>query len=86
MTSEHRPSWNALTGADTEWSRRRRAAGLTIRLLAARAGLPRSIVGLIDQGRMIPTPSESEALLRGLAVPADAVALVEAESQEEVQG
>jgi len=58
--------WRALTGADTDWSRRRIARGLTIRQLAAESGVPRSVVGLIDQGRMVPSPDEAAALLRVL--------------------
>lgn len=58
--------WRALTGADTEWSRRRIARGLTIKQLAALSNVPRSVVGLIDQGRMVPSPTEAAALLRVL--------------------
>lgn len=58
--------WRALTGADTEWSRMRVAKGLTIRQLSGLSGVPRSVVGLIDQGRMVPSPSEAAALLRVL--------------------
>ncbi len=39
---------------------------LSISELAARSGVARSVVGLIDQGRMIPGPKESAALLRVL--------------------
>jgi predicted transcriptional regulator len=67
--AQRRPTWNALTGADTEWSRRRRTAGLTISQLAERSGLSRSIVGLIDQGRLVPKLRETEALLRALPAP-----------------
>ena len=56
----------SLRGGATEWSRRRLAANLSITELAARAGLSRSVVGLIDQGRLMPSPSESEAILRAL--------------------
>lgn len=55
-----------LRGGETEWSRLRVARNLSITELAAKTGLARSIVGLIDQGRLIPGPKESAALLRVL--------------------
>ena len=55
-----------LRASGTEWSQLRVARNLSITELAERAGLARSIVGLIDQGRMIPGPRESAALLRAL--------------------
>ena len=55
-----------LRGAGTEWSRLRIARNLSITELAFRSGLARSVVGLIDQGRLSPGPRESAALLRVL--------------------
>ena len=55
-----------LRGGETAWSRLRLSRNLSISELAEQAGLARSIVGLIDQGRMIPGPKESAALLRVL--------------------
>ena len=55
-----------LRGGETEWSRLRMARGLSITELAHLTGLTRSVVGFIDQGRMIPGPKESAALLRAL--------------------
>lgn len=55
-----------LRASDTEWSKLRVARNLSITELAARSGIARSVVGLIDQGRMIPGPKESAALLRVL--------------------
>lgn len=57
---------HAIRGSDTTWSRRRLAAQMSISELAAASGLPRSVVGLIDQGRLIPKPSEESALTRAL--------------------
>jgi ribosome-binding protein aMBF1 (putative translation factor) len=41
-------------------------AGLSISDLAKRSGLARSIVGLIDQGRLVPSPEEARAFIRGI--------------------
>lgn len=56
----------AIQGSNTPWSRQRIAAGLSISELAAKSGVARSVVGLIDQGRMVPSPAEAAALLRVL--------------------
>lgn len=56
----------ALRGSSTAWAQRRLDAGLSISELAAASGVPRSTVGLIDQGRLIPSPDEAEAILRVL--------------------
>jgi transcriptional regulator with XRE-family HTH domain len=56
----------SLRASDTEWSRLRVSRNLSISELADRSGIARSVVGLIDQGRMIPGPRESAALLRVL--------------------
>lgn len=53
-----------LRGSDNDWSRMRLAAGLSITELAKRSGLARSVVGLIDQGRLVPSPEEAMALAR----------------------
>lgn len=50
----------------TEWSQLRVTRNLSITELARASGIPRSVVGLIDQGRMVPGPKESAALLRVL--------------------
>jgi ribosome-binding protein aMBF1 (putative translation factor) len=55
-----------LKGNDTEWSRLRLERGMSLTELARASGLPRSIVGLICSGRLMPGPSEAEALLRVL--------------------
>lgn len=55
-----------LRGSGTEWSRLRLARNLSVSELAKAAGIPRSVVGLIDQGRLMPGPKESAALLRVL--------------------
>lgn len=55
-----------LRANDTSWSKLRVSRNLSITELAKAAGLARSVVGLIDQGRMIPGPRESSALLRVL--------------------
>ncbi len=52
-----------LRGNATEWSRLRMARNLSISQLAEAAGIPRSLVGLIDQGRLTPTIPQSKALL-----------------------
>lgn len=56
-----------LRASDTEWSKLRVEQNLSISELAKLSGIARSVVGLIDQGRMIPGPRESAALLRVLA-------------------
>ena len=56
----------ALRASDTEWSRRRVAANLSLSELARQSGVPRSIVGLIDQGRLMPSPDQAAAILRVL--------------------
>lgn len=56
----------SIRGSASEWAQRRLAANLSISELAALSGVPRSVVGLIDQGRMIPQPDEAAALLRVL--------------------
>jgi transcriptional regulator with XRE-family HTH domain len=58
-----------LRGSDTEWSRLRIARNLSVSELATLSGIARSVVGLIDQGRMVPGPKESAALLRVLSGP-----------------
>ena len=42
------------------------AANLSITELAKRAELPRSIVGLIDRGRLVPSPEEARKLMAGI--------------------
>ena len=64
-TKTHRRG-QRLRGGETEWSRLRVSRNLSITELAALTGLTRSVVGFIDQGRMIPGPKESAALLRVL--------------------
>jgi len=54
------------TKGAASWGRLRREADLTLTQLAQRSGLPRSVVGLIDQGRLIPSPSEAAAILRAV--------------------
>jgi len=60
-----------LRGSDTEWSRLRLARDLSVSELAARSGVPRSIVGLIDQGRLTPSPQQAKAIL-GVLEPGEA--------------
>lgn len=48
----------------TELARARRAAGMSQRALAARAGVPQSTVGRIEAGLMDPRVSTLERLLR----------------------
>lgn len=55
-----------LRGSDSEWSRLRLAQDLSITELAHQSGIARSIVGLIDQGRVVPKPEEARALLNVL--------------------
>ncbi len=59
-------SRNPLQGNDSEWSRLRLERGLSLTQLAKASGVPRSIVGLICSGRLMPTPKEAAALLRVL--------------------
>lgn len=61
-----------IRGSDTEWSRLRIDRNLSITELAALSGVARSIVGLIDKGRVVPGPSEAAALLRVLQPKGDA--------------
>jgi len=56
-----------ISGSPTSWSQLRIARNLSITELAAASGVPRSVVGLIDKGRLVPTPTESAALLRVLS-------------------
>ncbi len=58
-----------LRGNPTEWSQMRIAADLSVSELAERSGVARSLVGLIDQGRLMPTASQARALLAVLAGP-----------------
>ena len=51
---------------ETDWSRRRLRANLSITELSKRSGIARSLVGLIDQGRLVPTPDQAAAILRAL--------------------
>lgn len=48
---------------ETDWSRRRLAANLSITELSKRSGIARSLVGLIDQGRLVPSPDQAKAIL-----------------------
>jgi len=66
MTNAKPHAGHALRGSDNEWSKMRLHAGLSITALAQRSGLPRSVVGLIDQGRLVPSPEEARALMRGI--------------------
>ena len=50
----------------TEWARLRLGQNLSLGQLAERSGLPKSVVGLICQGRLMPRPDEAAALLRAL--------------------
>ena len=52
-----------IRGSANEWSQMRLNAGLSITDLALRAGIPRSIVGLIDKGRFVPTPDQARRLM-----------------------
>lgn len=52
-----------LRGNATEWSRLRLAADLSVSELAERSGVARSLVGLIDQGRLTPSPQQAKAIL-----------------------
>jgi transcriptional regulator with XRE-family HTH domain len=53
----------SLRGHDTEWSQLRIARDLSVTELAELSGVARSIVGLIDQGRLTPGPDEAARLL-----------------------
>ena len=57
-----------LRGADTEWTRLRIARNLSLDALARESGVPKSLVGLICQGRISPKPAEAAALLRVLVI------------------
>ena len=63
-TSDSNRRGQAIRGSGTEWSERRVLLDLSISELAKRSGVARSLVGLIDKGRMIPTPAQAAALLR----------------------
>ena len=52
-----------IRGSVNEWSQMRLDAKLSITDLAQRSGLPRSIVGLIDKGRFVPTPEQARKLM-----------------------
>lgn len=58
-----------LRGSGTEWSNLRLARNLSVSELAALAKVPRSIVGLIDQGRLTPSPMQAAAILAVLSGP-----------------
>lgn len=58
-----------LRGSGTEWSNLRLARNLSVSELAALAKVPRSVVGLIDQGKMVPTPAQAAAILGILSGP-----------------
>jgi transcriptional regulator with XRE-family HTH domain len=58
-----------LRGSGTEWSKLRVARDLSVSELAAASGVPRSIVGLIDQGRLNPSPQQAAAILLVLSGP-----------------
>ncbi len=47
----------------SDWNRLRLRAGLSIRILSDRSGVNRYHVSLIDQGRLVPSPDESAAIL-----------------------
>jgi len=63
MTSPDARRGQSISGSQTEWSRRRIAANLSITELSKRSGVARSLVGLIDQGRLVPTPDQARAIL-----------------------
>ena len=48
-----------IRGSGNEWSRMRLRANLSISDLARLSGIARTVVGLIDQGRLIPSPEEA---------------------------
>lgn len=58
-----------LRGSGTEWSNLRIARNLSVKELSDLCGVPRSVVGLIDQGRMVPSPSQASAILAVLSGP-----------------
>ncbi len=63
MTSTDARRGQPISGSQTEWSKRRVEANLSITELAKRSGVARSLVGLIDQGRLVPTPDQATAIL-----------------------
>lgn len=50
----------------TEWGSRRVALGLSQDQVAKLSGVQRPLISLIEQGRLMPRPSEASALLRVL--------------------
>ena len=56
----------ALQGNDSEWSKLRLERGLSLTELARASGVPRSVVGLICSGRLVPGPGQAADLLRVL--------------------
>ncbi len=58
-----------LRGNDTHWSKLRIARNLSVSELAERSGVARSLVGLIDQGRLMPSPEQAAAILAVLSGP-----------------
>lgn len=52
--------------AATDWGARRHARNLSLTELAHATGIPRSVVGLICQGRLVPTDEQTDALERVL--------------------
>ena len=58
-----------LRSSGTEWSKLRVERDLSVSELAKRSGVARSIVGLIDQGRLLPSPDQAAAILAVLSGP-----------------
>lgn len=71
-----RTARNPLRGNDSHWSQLRLARGLSLDQLSRLSGVPRSVVGLICQGRLNPRPDEAAALL-GILEPGEKVASTE---------
>ena len=58
-----------LRGSGTEWSKLRIERNLSLQELHRLTGVPRSLLGLIDQGRLMPNPEQAAAILAVLSGP-----------------
>lgn len=60
---------DAVTPISAELRRRRDAAGLSQRELAARSGISQPNIAAYESGRRVPSPTTEERLLRALRIP-----------------
>lgn len=58
--------WRKLRQRDTEWSRLRVSADVSIRELEAATGIHRTTLSMLERGRYLPTPDDAGKIMAAL--------------------